>query len=74
LPVITDTPRESKESGDNFESKTIAEALSGLNPLKQGLTCFVGPVDGKLCYKICVSDLNNIKATCGKQLDDEKIT
>jgi len=74
LPVVTDTVGENKESADKFENKTIAEALSGLNPLKHGLTCFVGPVDGKLCYKICVCDLNKIKACSCKQLDDEKIT
>jgi len=72
LPVTTDIAWENKESGDNFENKTIAEALYGLNPLKHGLTCFVGPVDGKLCYKICVCDLNKIKACSFKPLDDEK--
>jgi len=72
LPVITDIAGGNKQSGDKFEKKTIGEALSGLNPLKQGLACFVGPVDGKLCYKICVCDLNKIKASCYKQLNDDK--
>jgi len=46
-----------------FRKQTISEAVGdSLDPMKQGLMFCVGPVDGKLCFKMSVCDLRQIKA------------
>lgn len=58
-----------------FRKQTIMEAVGDcFDPLKQGLTFFFGPVDGKPCFKMSVCALEKIRtATCPPaQLDEEK--
>jgi len=47
-------------TGKKFRKQTIAEALVGLDPSKHGLMFFIGPVDGKMKFKMNVCDLQNI--------------
>lgn len=74
LAIYGNTQGKTK-SGKIFEKLTIAEAVSDLNPLRQGLVCFVGPIDTKWGFRISVCDLDKIiAATCScVQIDDEKI-
>ena len=60
-------------SSVKFRKQTIAQAVGNLDPLSQGLVFFVGPVDGKMCFKMSVCDLEHILAvTSSGQVEDEK--
>lgn len=63
----------SVSSSVTFRKRTIAEAVGNLDPLSQGLVFFVGPVDGKLCFKMSICDLEHIVAvTSSEQIEEEK--
>jgi len=69
------SPRNDIQRGRKFRKQTISETVGDcFDPLKQGLVFFVGPIDGKLCFKMSVCDLEKIKAATGTlaKVDEEK--
>jgi len=69
------SPRKDIQRGRKFRKQTISETVGDcFDPLKQGLVFFVGPVDGKLCFKMSVCDLEKIKAATAELAngDEEK--
>jgi len=69
------SPRKDIRRGTKFRKQTISETVGDcFDTLKQGLVFFVGPIDGKLCFKMSVCDLEKIKAATGAlaKVDEEK--
>jgi len=62
IPISKTIFLDSKNStpAKKFRKQTIAEALGELDPSKHGLVFFIGPVDGKMKFKMNVCDLQNI--------------
>lgn len=58
--------------GKKFRKQTIAEAVGDLDPSKEGLTFFIGPVNGKLCFKMSVCDLHQIRELLSPMLHKTK--
>jgi len=61
-------------SVDELSERTIAEVVGKFNPLLKGLVFFCGPVEGKMCYKMCVKNLKELLALTNPpaQFDEEK--
>jgi len=57
-----------------FRKQTISEAFGDrLDSTKHGVTFFVGPVDGKVSFKMSICDLKELEnATSEINLDDGK--
>jgi len=62
IPISKTIFLDSKNStpAKKFRKQTIAEAFGELDPSKHGLMFFIGPVDGKMKFKMNVCDLQNI--------------
>jgi len=65
---------DSLPSTEKFRKQTISEALgNSLDSSKHGVTFFVGPVDGKVSFKMSICDLKQLEnATREIKLNDEK--
>merc|ERR1719245_2489301 len=61
-------------STQKFRKQTISEAFGDrLDSTTQGVTFFVGPVDGKVSFKMSICDLKKLEnATCEINLDGGK--
>jgi len=55
-----------------FREQTIAEAVGKMDPLLQGIVFHLGIVGDKLCFKMTVSNLDNIWAITDKALHFEE--
>jgi len=50
-----------------FSERSIADVFGGrINNKQTGIAFFVGPVEGKVCFKMILSDLNTLKALVKK--------
>jgi len=66
--------KNNSSSLDLISERTIAETVGKFNPMLKGLVFFVGPVEGKMCYKMCASNLKDLLALTNPraQFDEEK--
>jgi len=55
------------ETRSNFRKQTLSEIFGDrLNPEKDGITFFVGPVEGKMSFKMSVCDLKLLERATGE--------
>jgi len=62
LPISEHLFPRQRKLNTNFRKLTIAETFGDrLNPEKEGINFFIGPVDGKISFKMTVCDLGRLK-------------
>jgi len=60
-------------SSISFRKRTIANVFGDrLNPKNHGISFFLGPVEGKLCFKMILSDLATLKLVMKTRLSESK--
>jgi len=65
LPISVSSSPRRWNLASNFQTQTIMEALGDhLNPEQEGITFFVGPVEGKMSFKMSISELSLLKKAC----------